>query len=46
MVRQTLAIAFLPGALDGVALLVRLRAWHWTLGTIAALAAMLVLGRH
>ena len=31
-VRQTLAIAFLLGALGGVALLVRPRAWYWTLG--------------
>ncbi len=45
-VRQTLAIAFLLGALGGVALLVRPRAWYWTLGTVVALAAALALGRH
>ncbi|WP_121358409.1 TPM domain-containing protein [Pseudomonas aeruginosa] len=45
-VRQTLAIAFLLGALGGVALLVRLRAWYWTLGAVVALAAALALGRH
>ncbi|HGN2182409.1 TPA: YgcG family protein [Pseudomonas aeruginosa] len=45
-VRQTLAIAFLLGALGGVALLVRPRAWYWTLGAVVALAAALALGRH
>ncbi|MDF5980145.1 TPM domain-containing protein [Pseudomonas aeruginosa] len=44
-VRQTLAIAFLLGALGGVALLVRPRAWYWTLGAVVALAAALALGR-